>query len=169
MKEFLTKGEKQMKKEWTVTDSMGTVHKVECRMGGFGGNKIIVDNDSYKFKSSNFFIMLLDYRIDLPGLVCNVVIIGNKIRLAVNGVFLDDGTPYEPVSKAPTWVWILVAVSCVGGWFFAGLIGMCIGIFASIFAVQNALQKKTVPAIIFFAGSIVINVLVFFLVSSALL
>ena len=118
-----------MKKEWTVTDSMGTVHKVECKMGGFGGN---------------------------------------KIRLAVNGVFLDDGTPYEPVSKAPTWVWILVAVSCVGGWFFAGLIGMCIGIIFSIFAVQNALQKKTGLAIGLFAASIVVSVLIFFLVRAAL-
>lgn len=168
MKKFLTKGDKQMKKEWTVTDSMGTVHKVECKMGGFGGNKIIVDNDTYKFKSSNFFIMLLDYRIDLPGVVCNVVIIGNKIRLAVNGVFLDDGTPYEPVSKAPTWVWVLVAVSCVGGWFLAGLIGMCIGIIFSIFVVQNALQKKTGLAIGLFAASIVINLLIMFLVLSAL-
>lgn len=157
-----------MKKEWNVTDSMGTVHKVQCNMGGFGGNKIIVDNDTYKFKSSNWFIMLLDYRIDLPGIVCNVVIIGNKMRLAVNGVFLDDGTPYEPVSKAPAWVWILVAVSCIGGWFFSGLIGMCIGIIFSVFAVQKALQKKTGLAIVLFAVSIVISILIYFLVMSAL-
>lgn len=157
-----------MQKEWNVTDNLGNVHKVQCKVGGFGGNKVIVDNDTYKLKSSNFFIMIIDYQINLPGAVCNLVVIGNKIRLAVNGVFLDDGKPYEPVSNIPVWVWILVAISCVGGWFFSGLLGMCIGIILSIFSVRFALEKKNGLAVGIFVLSIVIELLLMFCVSSLL-
>lgn len=153
-----------MKKEWNVTDNMGNSHKIECKMGGFGGNKVIVDNDSYKLKSSNWFIVVVDYQINLPGVVCNLVIIGNNIRLAVNGVFLEDGKPYEPVSNTPVWVWILVAISCLGGWFFAGIIGMCIGIAMSVLMIKNAMEKKTGPAILFFVIGLVINILIMFAV-----
>ena len=155
-----------MKKEWNVTDSTGNSHKIECRMGGFGGNKVIIDNDSYKLKSSNWFIVVVDYQINLPGLTCNLVVIGNNMRLAVNGVFLDDGKPYEPVSNTPVWVWILVAVSCLGGWFFAGVIGMCIGIIMSVFTIKNAMEKKNGLAILFFALSMVINIILMFVVYS---
>ena len=112
-----------MRKEWNVTDSAGNVHKVQCNLGGFGGNKVIVDNDTYKLKSSNWFINVVDYQINLPGASCNLVIIGNNIRLSVNGVFLDDGKPYEPVSNVPVWEWVLVGISFVGGFFFNGVVG----------------------------------------------
>lgn len=152
-----------MKKEWNVTDNMGMTHKIECKVGGFGGSKVIVDNDSYKLKSSNWFIVVIDYQINLPGAVCNLVIIGNKIRLAVNGVFLEDGTRYEPVSNTPTWIWVLVAVSCVGGWFLSGLIGLCAGLIISVFAVRFALEKKIGLVIGLYVANLAIDIALFFL------
>lgn len=155
-----------MKKEWNVTDSNGTVHKVQCSIGGFGGNKVIIDNDKYKLKSSNWFIVVVDYQINLPGAVCNLVVIGNNMRLAVNGVYMDDGKPYEPVSNVPVWVWILVAVCSLGGFFFAGVVGMCIGIICSVFAVKAVLDKKTGLAVGLFVLSIVIEIALMFLAAS---
>lgn len=157
-----------MNKEWNVTDSAGNVHKIQCKMGGFGGNKVMVDNDSYKLKSSNWFIVVVDYQINLPGIVCNLVIIGNNMRLAVNGVYLDDGKPYEPVSSVPVWTWVLVAISCLGGWFFAGLIGMVIGVICSMFAVKAVMDKKTGLAIGLLVLSLVISVIIMFLVAPLL-
>lgn len=157
-----------MTKEWNVTDSMGNVHKVQCKLGGFGGSKVIVDNDTYKLKSSNWFINVVDYQISLPGAVCNLVIIGNKIRLAVNGVFLDDGQPYTPVNNVPAWVWVFVAISCVGGWFFSGICGICIGIIFSIFCVRFALEKKNGLAIAMFVLSLVLELVLMFILGSLL-
>lgn len=146
-----------MRKEWNVTDSAGNVHKIQCKLGGFGGNKVIVDNDSYKLKSSNWFLVVVDYQINLPGASCNLVVIGNNMRLAVNGVFWDDGKPYEPVSNVPVWLWVFVGISCVGGWFFNGLMGICIGVLFSMFAVKAILDKKTVLAVVLLVLSLVIT------------
>ena len=155
-----------MKKEWVLTDGNGTVHKVQCSIGGFGGNKVIIDNDKYKLKSSNWFIVVVDYQINLPGAVCNLVVIGNNMRLAVNGVYLDDGKPYEPVSNVPVWVWVLVAISCLGGFFFAGVIGMCIGVICSMFAVKAVLDKKNGLALGLLVLSIAVELILMFIVAS---
>lgn len=146
-----------MKKEWNVTDSAGNVHKVQCNLGGFGGNKVIVDNDTYKLKSSNWFINVVDYQINLPGASCNLVIIGNNIRLSVNGVFLDDGKPYEPVSNVPVWEWVLVGISFVGGFFFNGVVGICISTLFTVFAVKSSLEKKTALAVVLPIVSLVVT------------
>ena len=138
-----------MRKEWNVTDSAGNVHKVQCNLGGLGGNKVIVDNDTYKLKSSNWFINVVDYQINLPGASCNLVIIGNNIRLSVNGVFLDDGKPYEPVSNVPVWEWVLVGISFVGG--------ICISTLFTAFAVKSSLEKKTALAVVLPIISLVVT------------
>lgn len=157
-----------MTKEWNVTDSAGMNHKIQCKLGGFGGNKVIVDNDKYKLKSSNWFIVVVDYQINLPGAVCNLVVIGNNIRLAVNGVFLDNGKPYEPVSSVPVWTWILVAVTCVGGFLFGGVLSMCIGAVCSMFAIKAVLDKKTGLAIGLFGISIAITLCVMLFIAPLL-
>ena len=87
------------------------------------------------------------------------------MRLAVNGVYLDDGKKYEPVSNVPVWLWVLVAISCLGGWFFAGIIGMCIGILCSAFAVKSTLDKKTGLAVGLLVLSIVVSIIIMFLVA----
>lgn len=132
-----------MKKEWNVTDGMGNNHVIGLNVSGFGGMKVVVDQDTYKAKSSNWFIRVLDYQISLPGAECNLVVVGNKVRLAVNGTYVDDGQPYEPVANTPGWVWALVAISAIGGWFFAGLIGLFLGIAMSALYIKFALDKKT--------------------------
>lgn len=83
------------------------------------------------------------------------------MRLAVNGVFLDDGTPYEPVRNIPVWIWVLVAVSCVGGWFFSGLLGLCAGLIISMFAIRAALEKKMNVVIILYIVNLVIDAAIF--------
>jgi len=145
-----------MKKEWNVTDGNGNNHVIGLNVSGFGGMKVMVDLDTYKAKSANWFIRVLDYQISLPGAECNLVVVGNKIRLAVNGTYVDDGQPYEPVANIPAWVWVLVAISAVGGYFFAGLIGLAVGIALSVLYVKFALDKKYGAVIAVFVVFLVI-------------
>lgn len=41
-----------------------------------------------------------------------VVLNGNKADLAVNGVYLDSGKPYEPLKKMPGWAWVFI-IACM--------------------------------------------------------
>lgn len=118
--------------------------------------KVVVDQDTYKAKSSNWFLRVLDYQISLPGAECNLVVVGNKIRLAVNGTYIDDGTPYEPLANIPGWVWALVAISSVGGVYFAGCLGLCVGILMSTLYIKFALEKKNGAVLGMFALCLVI-------------
>lgn len=149
-------------KSWDVTDCNGAVHNISHNIKG-GKNVITVDGEVYKAKSSNWFINLLDYAIELPGATCNLVVIGRKADLAVNGVYKSNGNAYEPVSNTPAWIWVLVALSIIGGWFFGGLLCCCIGCLLSILYVQFGLQKKNGAVIGTFIGFLVIAAFFFIL------
>lgn len=141
---------------WTVTDSNGITHTLEVVVKAFTGLQIKVDTNTYRVKSSNWFINLIDYTVDLPGANCHIVMIGNKARLAVNGVYQDDGSKYEPVSKIPAWIWVLVAISVIGGWFFGGIICCAIGAAFSTVYISAFLQNNTKKTIGFFVGFLLI-------------
>ncbi len=145
---------------WEVTDSNGAVHNISHNIKG-GKNVITVDGETYKVKSSNWFINLIDYSIELPGAVCNLVVIGRKADLAVNGIYKSNGNAYEPVSNMPAWIWVLVALSVIGGWFFGGLLCCFIGCLLSILYVQFGLQKKNGAVIGIFIGFLAILVVFF--------
>ncbi len=128
--------------EWTVTDSNGTTHSISCAVKAFKGPVITVDGNDYRVKSSNAFVNVVDYVVDFPGANCHVVMVGKSIRLAVNGTYQEDGTAYEPVANVPAWIWVLVAVSAIGGWFFGGILCCVIGIAFSNLYILGSLEKN---------------------------
>ncbi|MDE7428411.1 MAG: hypothetical protein K2N00_03930 [Lachnospiraceae bacterium] len=153
-----------MTKNWSVTDSMGNVHQIAFTKG-FGGAKCIVDGDTYKMKSKNLVIWMADHQISIPGAECNLVVIGNKVRLAVNGTYLEDGTPYEPIRNIPVGINVLVGLSAVVSIFMFGLIGFCINILVDLAAYKMTLSKKTGAAYgILIAFTVVVLVLGFLVI-----
>ena len=135
-----------MTSSWSVTDNMGNVHQITFTKNTFGKAKCIVDGDTYKMKSKNWVIWMADHQISIPGAECNLVVIGNKVRLAVNGTYLEDGTPYEPIRNIPAWVNVLAAVDAFGGYFLCGVLGLAIGVVASLLAYKMVLDKKNTGA-----------------------
>ena len=146
---------------WTITDGNGMKHELNIQVKTFGGPQITVDGNIYRVKSSNWLVNVIDYSVDFPGVNCHIVMIGGKARLAVNGTYNDDQTPYEPVSSVPAWVWVLVALSVVGGWFFGGIICAAIGCAFSTLYITSALQKNTGKVIVFFVVFLVIAAVFF--------
>lgn len=137
-----------MERVWTVTDSMGNLHQIMFKKGAFGGAKCIVDGDTYKMKSKNWVIWMADHQISIPGAECNLVVIGNKIRLAVNGTYLEDGTPYEPIRNIPVWLNVLVGINAVFAVFMYGMIGLAIAVLLDLLTYKMALSKKVTVAMI---------------------
>lgn len=146
---------------WTITDSNGMTHQLGIQIKTFGGPQITVDGNLYRVKSSNWLVNVIDYSVDFPGANCHIVMIGGKARLVVNGTYNDDGTPYEPVASVPAWIWVLVGLSIIGGWFFGGLLCAAIGVAFSTVYISAALQKKTSKVITMFVIFLVIILLFF--------
>ena len=136
-----------MERIWTVTDSMGNPHQITFKRG-FGGAKCIVDGDTYKMKSKNWVIWMADHQISIPGAECNLVVIGNKTRLAVNGTYLEDGTPYEPIRNIPVWLNVLVGINAVIGTFMYDMLGLAITVLLALLTYKLTLSQKTTPAMI---------------------
>ncbi len=149
-----------MERIWTVTDSMGNPHQIMFKKGAFGGAKCIVDGDTYKMKSKNWVIWMADHQISIPGAECNLVVIGNKIRLAVNGTYLEDGTPYEPIRNIPTWLNVLVGINAVIAVFMYGMIGLAIAVLLDLLTYKLVLSKKATPAMIIQIALLVVLVVI---------
>lgn len=135
---------------WSVTDCNGVAHTISFNRKWTGKMEIQVDMDVYQVKSSNWFINLVDYEIMLPGTNCHVVVIGNKVDLTINGVYVSNGKPFEPINKLPAWIWVLVGLSVIGGFLFGGWLFMFLGAAISMFALQLIMNKKTGIAILLY-------------------
>lgn len=131
-----------MTKTWSVTDSMGNNHHITFQKGVFGGAKCIVDGDAYKMKSKNWVIWMADHQISIPGAECNLVVIGNKVRLAVNGTYLEDGKPYEPIRNIPMLLNVLVGINAIATIFMFGVLGFCLNILVDLLCYKLSLSKK---------------------------
>lgn len=134
-----------MERSWNVTDSMGNSHQIMFKKG-LGGAKCIVDGDTYKMKSKNWVIWMADHQISIPGVECNLVVVGNKVRLAVNGTYLEDGTRYEPIRNIPTALNVLVILNVIIGAFMFGLIGCAAAILLDLLSYKLSLSQKNGPA-----------------------
>lgn len=130
-----------MAKAWTVTDSMGNNHQIAFKKG-FLGAKCIVDGEEYKVKSKNWVIWMADHQISIPGAECNLVVLGNKVRLAVNGTYLDNGEPYEPVRNIPTSINVLVILTAILSYFTFGILGLCISVLLALLTYKLCLGRK---------------------------
>lgn len=149
-------------RNWNVTTPDGVNHTIQYK-AGFGGPKVVVDGTAYKAKSSNWFINIVDYAINFGSFECRLVVIGNKMDLAINGVYQGSGKPYEPVNNVPSWIWVLVGFSVIGGWFFCGLFGLLLGVIFSSVYIRLALEKKTGALIGSVIGFLAVLVVLFLL------
>lgn len=143
-------------KKWDVTAD-GVKHTIEYKRG-----KVVVDGEVHKVKSSNWFIYMIDYEISFGDAKCNLVTIGNKTDLAVNGTYLGSGQPYKPTANTPAWVWVLVGISTLGGVFMFGLFGCLIGVLMSTLYIKLSLEEKTGAIIGAFIACCVIQIVVGF-------
>lgn len=152
-------------KKWEI-ESDGVKHEIQYKSGF--RQSIIVDGETHKVKSSNFFINVIDYEIAFGSTVCKLVVIGKKADLAVNGTFLDSKKPYEPTSNIPTFVWVLVGLSTFGGFLLSGILSLLIGALMSLLYIHLGFQKKKGAVIGCFITCTVIQVLLFFIIISLL-
>lgn len=150
-----------MTKKWEVTVN-GTNNVIEYK-AGFGA-KILVNGQAYKVKSQNWFVMMVDYPITIDDTEFRVVVIGNKVDLAVNGVYQGSGEQYQPLHKTPTICNVFLGISCIAGFLLCGWIGLLIGVLFGTVYVKQGLAGKVGNAVGAFVGCTVIQLLIMVIV-----
>ena len=77
-----------MKKSWSFTDMYGKEHSIVYKAGF--GLKLIVDGTTYKLKSQNWFVNVVDYSIEIAGSDIRLV----AIKRAMGRTLETSGTEY---------------------------------------------------------------------------
>ncbi len=130
-----------MKKSWSFTDMYGKEHSIVYKAGF--GLKLIVDGTTYKLKSQNWFVNVVDYSIEIAGSDIRLVAIGAKVDVAINGVYVGSGERYVPVqANTPAWVWVLVGISAIVGLLCNSALGVVVGIAFGTLYINFALSGK---------------------------
>ncbi|SHJ13289.1 hypothetical protein SAMN02745163_01383 [Clostridium cavendishii DSM 21758] len=146
-------------KTWEI-EADGIKHEIKYKKGFT--NKIIVDGETHKVKSSNMFLNVIDYEISFGSTNCNLVVVGTKIDLAVNGSFLGSHEEYKPLNGVSSWIWILVGISTLGGMILSGIISLLIGLLMSTLYIQFDLSKKKGAVIASFIACSILQIILLF-------
>lgn len=129
-----------MAKTWTVNVD-GVEHHISFKPGAFSP-RLTVNGTEKKLKNKNWFIQMLDEPIQLGSKTANLTVIGRKVDLAVDGTYLGSGEAYVPLSDVPKWANILTIALIVSGWFFAGIIGIAIGVLGAMNIISTSISTK---------------------------
>ncbi len=150
-----------MLKTWEVPVD-GFTHIISYKKGFLKALKI-VDGVEAPLKSKNAVIQLIDEPIVLGNKIANLTVIGNKIDLAVDGVYLGSKQPYVPINNVPAWVNALPIALFVIGWFFCGILGILLGLLSSFLIISISVSPKyknpVIPCILISVGTIVVQLL----------
>lgn len=154
-----------LKYNWNVMID-GKEHKIVFTPGLIKGKRL-VDGVVTLVQNTNWFIRLFDDAFEVDGKILHLTAIGNKIDLAVDGVYLNSKKPYTPIKTVPNWINILSGILLLTGMGFGGLIGLFIGAVFGICMIVYSISPKTVnpkPLCIGLASvAIVLQVLFFFM------
>ena len=115
-----------MKKVWDI-DINGVSHKIEFNSGF--GYKLFIDGERHIIKSQSSVITRIDYPVMIDNTEIRLVINGKDIKLAVNGIYKENGKAYCPSEPISSLTNVLMIFSAYGGFFIGGLLGMIIGFF----------------------------------------
>ncbi|WP_244833021.1 hypothetical protein [Clostridium sp. BJN0001] len=122
-------------KKWEI-NIKGNIHKIEFK--SFFKNILIIDGKEYNLKSEYSFVSKIDYKFYLDNSVLHFVKVGKKTDISLNGKYIDSQKNYSPLPQIPKWVYILSAISIIGGFLlFGGLIALIVGIIFSHFYFTN--------------------------------
>ena len=121
-----------MKKEWEV-ESRGKKHKVLYETGRVA--RVTVNGTETEIRSVTPWLNVFDHHMWVGHEDAHLVAKGKDVKLAVNGVYLDNGEKYEPLKAIPKVLNSLVFFNSVGGALMGGVLCGFAGIvFGTVYA-----------------------------------
>lgn len=124
-------------KSWTI-HAGGQPHTIEIIFGLLRCT-IVVDGEKQVAKSANPFVRTVDKEITVGNKTVHVTALGSQAGLAVDGVYVDTGRPYIPLSSIPQWATVMIPVLMATGLALCGVLGLALGLIAGVGAFRIAL------------------------------
>lgn len=137
-----------MEKQWNLTVA-GLPYAVTFKSSIWSGKKRLIVNGQETIIKNKFAYdyVGMDVPVEIGGKECRLVMAGGDADLAVDGVFISSGEPYEPLAKMPKWNWIFI-VACVA--IFAvsggGALPVLCAMLGAMFCTRVACSKKPLGA-----------------------
>ena len=129
-----------MKNKWNVTID-GNQHEI-IYTPGFIKGKRTVDGVGTIVQNTNWFMRLFDEAFEVDGKTLHLTAIGNKVDLAVDGIYMNSQKPYVPFKTIPSWINILSGALLLSGMATGGLIGLLIGVIFGILLITQSVSPK---------------------------
>ena len=85
---------------------------------------------------------LFDEAFEVDGKTLHLTAIGNKVDLAVDGIYMNSQKPYVPFKTVPSWINILSGALLLSGMATGGLIGLLIGVIFGILLITQSVSPK---------------------------
>lgn len=155
-----------MKRSWNVRDMNEVEHTIAFKSGF--GIKVTIDGVTQKLRSTNWAVVMIDHPIQFPGVDCRLVVLGNKVQLAVNGRYLDSGENYMPLSAIPKYSSVLAAISVILGIFLNAALGAVVGALLGTCYIRISANNSKAMTFGIFAAGVFAQILLCFLVTNVL-
>ena len=123
-------------RNWTLTVN-GEPHEVGIRFGLFRAT-VHVDGERRAAKSKNMFVRVIDEDVSVDGTDIHIIAMGNRVDVAVDGIYLKSGKPYTSLTQIPIWATVMVPVLMAVGLFSFGVLGFALGLLAGVFALHHS-------------------------------
>lgn len=136
-----------------------TTYNIEYQQKTFS-KSLIINGTQVNFEKSKTAGLSSETHLQLGSKTAVLVIVGKKIDLAVDGVYLSNGKPYIPIGPMPAWNWVFVILNgliLIG----LGLLPCLLALLGVTFCTKISISKK-IPAPVRILLCIVITLINYF-------
>lgn len=147
--------------EWNV-EVKQTYHTIGYKAGGFSSKLYIDGNEISKLKSQNIALNLIDYPVKIDDKIFNLVVIGNKADLAVDGVFINSEEPYSPIKNIPNWINVMSGIIFIAGFPISGILGGVIGFLGASLCIQKSIKENYNICVLIAIATVILEILLMF-------
>lgn len=118
----------------------GSYHIVNCEIGLFH-SKFFINGFEYPLRNRNFLIPCIDQSFDIGDKTLHLTVLGSKIDLAIDEVYMKSRKPYVPLQIIPRSANMLTFLLIIVSFIFGGIVCAFLGLGAGQLIFRNYVSQ----------------------------